>query len=91
MNNKIWIIVIIVIIIIIIYIVKKTGYVRINVIIKRVRVTTVAVKIPSVSVALPIQHGRRMRHIFIYGLFGSTVFLHIISYTEQFSGKNYWP
>jgi hypothetical protein len=54
MNNKIWII------IIIIYIVKKTGCVRINVIIRRVRVTTVAVKIPSVSVALTIQHGIRM-------------------------------
>jgi hypothetical protein len=44
MNHKIWII----IIIIIIYILKKTGYVRINTIIRRVRVTTVAVEILSV-------------------------------------------
>jgi len=43
MNNKIWII----IIIIINYIVKKTGYVCINLTIRRVRVITVAVKIPS--------------------------------------------
>jgi hypothetical protein len=42
------IIIIIVIIIIITYLVKKTGYVRLNVIIRSVRVTTVAVKTPSV-------------------------------------------
>jgi len=32
-----------------------------------------------VFVALGIQHAKRMRHIVIYGLSGSTKFIHIIS------------
>jgi len=32
-----------------------------------------------VFVALGIQHAMRKRHIFIYGLSGCTLFLHIIS------------
>ena len=31
------------------------------------------------SLTLGIQHAMRMRHIFICALFGSTIFLHIIS------------
>lgn len=41
-----------------------------------VRKTIVAVE---VLVALGIQHKRRMYHIFICGLFGSTIYFHLIS------------
>jgi len=37
-----------------------------------------------VFVAVDIQHAMCMRHIVIYGLSGSTVFFHIISYTVRF-------
>jgi len=40
-----------------------------------------------VFVALVIQHAKRMRRIFICGLSGSTIFLHIISDTAPFSKK----
>ena len=33
------------------------------------------------------KHAMRMRHIFIYGLSGSTAFFHIISLMARFSGK----
>jgi hypothetical protein len=40
-----------------------------------------------VSVALFNQHAMRTRYIVICGLFGSKTFFHIISLTEQRSGK----
>jgi hypothetical protein len=52
--------------------IKKTGNVRIKVTLKRVRVTTVAVKKYSVShipsecfIALVIQHAKRMRRVML--------------------------
>ena len=63
-----------------------TGNARLNVTLRRVRVTIFAVgKSVSitysecVSVALGIQHAMRMRHIVMCGLSGSTTFSHIIS------------
>jgi hypothetical protein len=40
-----------------------------------------------VSVALVIQYAKRMHHIAIYGLSGSTMFFHIITKTARFSKK----
>jgi hypothetical protein len=40
-----------------------------------------------VFVALEIQHAMHMCHIVICDLPGSTLFFHIISYTEQFKKK----
>ena len=48
----------------------------------RVRATIFAVEkrySESVFVALGIEHAMRMRHIFIYGLLGSTIYFHLIS------------
>jgi len=65
---------------------NKTGNVRVKVTMEHVRVTTVAVEqqyvlhIFIVSVALFIQHTRRMRRIiFSCSLYGSTNFFRIIS------------
>jgi hypothetical protein len=41
-----------------------------------------------VFVALSIQHAKRMRHIVICGLSGSTKFIHIISLKPWFSEKS---
>jgi hypothetical protein len=41
-----------------------------------------------VSVALGIQHAKRMRRIVICGVSGSNIRFHIISLTARFSGKN---
>ena len=64
---------------------NRTGNVRINVILRRVRVTIVAVKkgisitySECISAATVIQQATRMRHIVICGLSGFTIFLHII-------------
>jgi hypothetical protein len=49
---------------------------------RRVRVTILAVEKPlvlHVSIGLVIKHVKRMRHIVICGLSGSTIFLHIVS------------
>jgi hypothetical protein len=52
-----------------------------NVTLGRIRVTIIAVERQSdcVSVALVIQHTKRMSHIIICGLSGCTIFFHIIS------------
>jgi len=44
----------------------------------------------SVSVPLVMEHAMRMRHIFICGLFGTTVFFHIISKCTIFGAKSCW-
>jgi hypothetical protein len=36
-----------------------------------------------VSVTFVIQHAMRIRHIFIFGRFGCTIFFHFISYTQS--------
>jgi hypothetical protein len=41
-----------------------------------------------VFVALVIQHAKRMRHIVICVLLGSTIFSHVISYNGTMFGKN---
>jgi len=76
--------------------VNKTGNVRINVTLKRVLATIVAVEKRSVLhnmnmyVALITQHAMHMRHIVICGLPSSTTFFHVISYMARFKKKNYW-
>ena len=72
--------------------VNKTGNVLTNVILRLVcRTPFCSRKAYSdcVSFALIIQRAMCMRHIFICGLPGSTIFLHITSYTVQYSGKKY--
>ena len=63
---------------------SKTGCVRANVVLRRVReVTVVYVRkqcvtySECVSLALSTQYGMRMHHMFICGQFVSTIFFHI--------------
>jgi hypothetical protein len=65
---------------------KKTGHVRINITLRRVRITTLTVEkavsiaySECVSVASVIQQAERMRRVIaICGRSGSDIFLHII-------------
>ena len=74
---------------------NKTGNVRINVTLRRVRVTTVAVEkqlmlhivCVCLCVALGIQYAMCMHHIVICGLSGCTVFSYIISISGTIFGK----
>ena len=68
--------------------INKTGNVCVNVALRCVRATTVAMEkaisitysdCVCVCVALVIQHAMCMHHIVICGLFDSTIFFHIIS------------
>ena len=62
---------------------------------RRIRVTIVLVEgqqvlnIECFSVALDIQHAKRIRPIAIYGFSGPTTFFSTISQTAPLSGKNY--
>jgi len=59
-----------------------------NVTMRRVRVTTVAMKNKYVcSLSKPLCTEQALYYIVICGLLGSTILLHIISLTAQFSGK----
>jgi hypothetical protein len=70
------------------------GQTTYSVTVRRLRATAVAVKkaisvtySECMSVAYVIQHAKRMRHIVICGLSGSTTLFHIISKPARFSGK----
>ena len=72
------------------YGIKKTGNENINVILKRVRVTTVAAERMCVcSLSHPERKAHALYYAAICGLSDSTIF-HITSKTAPFSKKSYW-
>jgi len=58
-----------------------------NVTLRRAYVTIGVTCYKYASVALGIQHAKRMRRIIICGLSGCTVFFHVMK-CESFEGKN---
>jgi hypothetical protein len=67
------------------YSINNRGYIECGVTLRAVRATIVAVEkqknityLECVSIALGVQHAKRMRQFVTCGLSGSTIFFHIV-------------